>query len=122
MTEMQPSMRIFSFSSRSAGFDSGDHTDSTSVLFDLEIKTKVMGIFIQTNRGLGYITLVVQYVLQCGSATPQTTLREGLRIRPRFEPGTGGPEAGTLTTRPTHQLINKFSDLKRNREPSHLYR
>ena len=49
MTEMQPSMRIFSFSSRSAGFDSGDHTDSTSVLFDLEIKTKVMGIFMYTD-------------------------------------------------------------------------
>ena len=36
------------------------------------------------------------------SAAPQTTLWGG--PKPRFEPGTGDVEAGTLTTRPPHLL------------------
>ena len=49
---------------------------------------------------------IVQYLLLAvRSAASQTTLWGGLG--PRFEPRTGGLEAGTLTTRPPHLLMNK---------------
>ena len=57
------------------------------------------------NRGL--LLYCVQYILRCDLQAPQTAL--WARVA-GYKPGTGGLEAGTLTTRPPHihQLMYLF--------------
>ena len=62
--------------------------------------------FFTAHRGLGFFYYIIYTVLQCGLPPLRPHSREG-GPGPRFEPGTGGSEAGTLISRSPHLLQTK---------------